>query len=78
MNSDMNEITEAMPVVPETKKSYTLKVMFGPMFGCELNLPADDYFIIINQSIAIDDAGSAAISSGEHAAAYTHNTLYIP
>lgn len=78
MNSDMNEITEAMPVVPETKKSYTLKVLFGPMFGCELNLPADDYFIIINQGIAIDDAGSAAISSGEHAAAYTHNTLYIP
>lgn len=78
MNSDMNEITEAMPVVPETKKSYTLKVLFGPMFGCELNLPADDYFIIINQCIAIDDTGSTAISSGEHAAAYTYNTLYIP
>lgn len=78
MNSDMNEITEAMPVVPEIKKSYTLKVLFGPMFGCELNLPADDYFIIINQSIGIDCASNAVISSGEHAAAYTHNTLYIP
>ncbi len=74
----MNKITEAMPVVPEIKKSYTLKVLFGPMFGCELNLPADDYFILINQSIAVDGASDAVISSGEHAAAYTHNTLYIP
>lgn len=78
MNSDMNEITEAMPVVPETKKSYTLKVLFGPMFGCELNLPADDYFVIVNQSVAIDDASHSTITSSDHAAAYAQNTLYIP
>lgn len=78
MNSKMNEITKAMPTVPETKKSYTMKVLFGPMFGCELNLPEDDYFIIISQGIALDDAGETVISSGEHAAAYTYNTLYIP
>lgn len=79
MNSDMdmNEVTEMMPV-PETKQSYTLKVLFGPMFGCELHLPADDYFLIINPGPAITDKRNASVTASEHAAAYAQNTLYIP
>lgn len=77
MNSDMNEITDDMPE-PEAQKKFTLKVLFGPMFGCELHLPADDYFLIINPGLAIQDSTSTPITAGEHAAAYTQNTLYLP
>lgn len=79
MNSDMdiNEVTETMPV-PEIKRSYTLKVLFGPMFGCELHLPADDYFLIISLSPSIMDKHNGSVTLSEHAAAYTQSTLYIP
>lgn len=77
MNSDINELTDDMPE-PEAQKKFTLKVLFGPMFGCELHLPADDYFLIINPGLALQDGSAATISPGEHAAAYTQNTLYLP
>ncbi|AHM72781.2 PrgH/EprH family type III secretion apparatus protein [Yersinia hibernica] len=77
MNSDMNKITDEMPA-PEAQKKFTLKVLFGPMFGCELHLPADDYFLIINPGLALQDTSAASISAGDHAVTYTQNTLYLP
>jgi|SRR5471030_253974 len=77
MNSDMNEISDDMPAT-EAQKKFTLKVLFGPMFGCELHLPADDYFLIINPGPALQDTTATQASAGEHAAAYTQNTLYLP
>ncbi len=77
MKSDMNELHDDRPV-PEAQKKFTLKVLFGPMFGCELHLPADDYFLIINPGLALQDDTTAMMSPGDHAAAYTHNTLYLP
>lgn len=77
MNSVTNDITDDMPA-PEAQKKFTLKVLFGPMFGCELHLPADDYFLIINPGPALQDTSAAPMTTGEHAAAYTQNTLYLP
>lgn len=77
MNSDMKELNDYIPI-PEALKKFTLKVLFGPMFGCELHLPADDYFLIINPGSAPQDNATTTMSPGEHAAAYTHNTLYLP
>lgn len=77
MNSDMNELNDDTPV-PEALKKFTLKVLFGPMFGCELHLPADDYFLIINPGPALQDNARGTISPGEHAAAYAQNMLYLP
>nr|AJW29719.1 type III secretion system protein [Pantoea ananatis] len=77
MNIDMNELHNDMPA-PEAQKKFTLKVLFGPMFGCELHLPADDYFLIINPGLALQDNATAMMSFGDHAAAYTQNTLYLP
>ncbi len=77
MNSDMNEITDNMPA-SEAQQKFTLKVLFGPMFGCELHLPADDYFLIINPGPALQDTSNTLTSVGEHAASFTQNTLYLP
>lgn len=55
-----------------------MKVLFGPMFGCELHLPADDYFLIINPGLALLDKTTELESEHEHAACYAKNTLYIP
>lgn len=77
MNSDMNESNDDMPV-PEAQKKFTLKVLFGPMFGCELHLPADDYFLIINQGLAPQDNVAVTMTPRDHAATYTLNTLYLP
>lgn len=60
------------------QQNYTLKILFGPMFGCELHLPADDYFLIINAGLALQDKTAVQTSSQEHAAYYMQNTLYIP
>lgn len=62
----------------ENQHSYTMKLLFGPMFGCELHLPAVDYFIIINPGQALLDNAVTLASSQGHAAHYTYNTLYIP
>lgn len=61
-----------------TPQNYTMKILFGPMFGSELHLPADDYFLIINPGLAPQDQAAVHTSSQEHAAHYTQNTLYIP
>lgn len=55
-----------------------MKVLFGPMFGCELHLPANDYFLIINPALALLDKNTELASDHEHAACYTASTLYIP
>ena len=62
----------------EIMKHYSLKILFGPMFGCELSLPADDYFLIINPGLALLDKNAKLESDRDHAAHYTINTLYIP
>ncbi|EPK0104376.1 PrgH/EprH family type III secretion apparatus protein [Klebsiella aerogenes] len=76
MNSDTHEVTDSMPVAMQ-QKQYTLKVLFGPMFGCELHLPANDYFLIINPGPELQDSRTEH-DADNHAAAYTHNTLYLP
>ncbi|WP_168386290.1 PrgH/EprH family type III secretion apparatus protein [Erwinia amylovora] len=48
---------------------FTLKILFGPMFGCELQLTSEDYFIIIDPESALGSADSAH---------YAPSTLYIP
>lgn len=73
----MTEITEDMPAT-EAEKKFTLKVLFGHMFGCELHLPADDYFLIINPGIALLETSTSPLSGANHAATYTHHTLYLP
>lgn len=74
MNSELND---NMPVA-EAQKKFTLKVLFGPMFGCELNLPADDYFLVIQPGLPPHNNAIATLSPEEHAAAYTQNMLYLP
>lgn len=73
----MNEYTDDVSVSKAHKK-FTMKVLFGPMFGCELHLPADDYFLIIGSGLAFQDTSSAHIVPEEHAATYTLNTLFLP
>jgi len=61
-----------------TKQNYTLKILFGPMYGCELVLPAADYFLIVNPSSELLDRGMERKNFHEHAVHYAQNTLYIP
>lgn len=76
MNSDICRIAEAT-LTAEAQNKYIMKILFGPMFGCELHLPADDYFIIVNPGLALQKADSVATSAAEHTAAYMKNTLYL-
>ncbi|WP_299999385.1 PrgH/EprH family type III secretion apparatus protein [uncultured Cedecea sp.] len=62
----------------ELTKNYSLKILFGPMFGCELNLPENDYFLIINPASSLQNKSSEFTLDSEHATSYTANTLYIP
>ncbi|SFN66243.1 type III secretion system protein PrgH/EprH [Izhakiella capsodis] len=75
----MNEINDTKPI-PDEPKAYTLKILFGPMFGCELHLPVGDYFLIITPALTLQDVDADNMLNfvGEHAVSYTHNTLYIP
>ncbi|XTZ39293.1 PrgH/EprH family type III secretion apparatus protein [Salmonella enterica] len=77
MNSNEKEAISAM-MQKNTEQNYTMKVLFGPMFGCELLLPADDYFLIIDPKHALVDKTAELSSAQEHAAHYAQNTLYIP
>jgi len=61
-----------------SKQNYTLKILFGPMYGCELVLPAADYFLIIKPSSSLIDKGIEKNNFNEHAVHYAKNTLYIP
>lgn len=79
MSGNMNKYnTDDISSEPEEHKKFTMKVLFGPMFGCELHLPASEYFLIIGQGLAFQEASSTILTSGEHAATYTQNTLFIP
>lgn len=74
--TDKNSIADTKPV-----ECFTLKIFFGPMFGCELHLPADNYFIIIHNNL-VPDTGKQHFPgdnlSSDHAAEYALKTLYIP
>ncbi|QUG74581.1 PrgH/EprH family type III secretion apparatus protein [Erwinia sp. E602] len=59
-------------------QNYTLKLLFGPMVGCELLLPAEDYFLLINPGSALKVEDETLTPAQQHAAHYTLNTLYIP
>lgn len=59
-------------------KTFTLKILFGPMFGCELSLPADDYFILIQPALAGSASDWDTRKKLEHTAAFVHSTLYFP
>ncbi|WP_240987353.1 PrgH/EprH family type III secretion apparatus protein [Erwinia piriflorinigrans] len=58
--------------------NFTLKILFGPMFGCELHLIAEDYFLIINSKKSLFPANAEVSLEHVHSAHYTYNTLYIP
>lgn len=62
----------------QTKINFTLKILFGPMYGSELHLIAEDYFIIINSGSVFTKMKSESIPAQDHPVNYTHNTLYIP
>ncbi|MGN7915541.1 PrgH/EprH family type III secretion apparatus protein [Enterobacter sp. 22466] len=61
--------------------SYTLKIMFGPMYGSELYLPAEDYLLVIasNKDLMIDASSDPDGSEKkQHVCSYVQNTLFIP
>lgn len=62
----------------ESTKNHSLKILFGPMFGCELHLPANDYFLIVNPASRLQDKTSELVTDSEHAVYYAENTLFIP
>ncbi|GLY60823.1 type III secretion system needle complex protein PrgH [Pectobacterium carotovorum subsp. carotovorum] len=66
------------PMNDEPLHYFTIKLLFGSMFGCELNVVAGDYFLLINPSSTLQDENSGISSVQEHAVHYTLNTLYIP
>ncbi|MCX8958721.1 PrgH/EprH family type III secretion apparatus protein [Erwinia psidii] len=77
MNNEPEE--ESVIVSPEgQQQNYALKILFGPMLGCELHLPADDYFLIIDPGLALKDTAHTVSSAQQHAAYYAQSTLYIP
>lgn len=65
-------------MINEVFNNYSLKILFGPMFGCDLHLPDNDYFLIINSALNLQDTSSPAIPNSEHAASFAASTLYIP
>lgn len=77
MNNQMKEKIDDIPQ-SDLIDNFTIKLLFGPMFGCELNITAADYFLIVNPSSALQDETAAISSVQEHAIHYTLNTLYIP
>ncbi|CCG86222.1 PrgH/EprH family type III secretion apparatus protein [Erwinia piriflorinigrans] len=77
----MNTMPEEMPdtfMPDKIQPNYSLKILFGPMYGCELHLTADDYFLLINPALSLQDKTIPLESSHHHAAHYSINTLYIP
>ncbi|AUX72530.1 PrgH/EprH family type III secretion apparatus protein [Erwinia pyrifoliae] len=58
--------------------NFTLKILFGPMFGCELHLTSEDYFIIIDSESSIRHKNPESALASVHSAHYASNTLYIP
>lgn len=62
----------------ELTKNYSLKVLFGPMYGCELHLPENNYFLIVNPASGLQNTASESVTDNEHAVHYAENTLFIP
>lgn len=60
------------------RETFTLKILFGPMFGCELNLPADDYFFNIHPQIKQNHIGGDMQEGVTNMASFACKTLYIP
>lgn len=77
MNSNMEKRTNNN-LQDISVQNFTLKVLFGPLFGCELHLTANDYFLIIGSGRDIRGSNTMLTAEHEHAACYTKNTLYIP
>ncbi|QQG29064.1 PrgH/EprH family type III secretion apparatus protein [Pectobacterium carotovorum] len=79
MKEKVDEIPlDETPTSDNPLNNFTIKLLFGPMFGCELNVTAGDYFLIINPSSTLQDETAGISSVQEHAVHYTLNTLYIP
>ncbi|MBG6247214.1 MULTISPECIES: PrgH/EprH family type III secretion apparatus protein [Symbiopectobacterium] len=60
------------------RETFTLKILFGPMFGCELNLPADNYFFNIHPQIKQSNTGDDIHEGVTNMASFACKTLYIP
>ena len=60
------------------KENFILKILFGPMFGCELCLPADDYFFSIHPGIKQHNICESLQEEIFNTASFACNTLYIP
>ncbi|WP_440862859.1 PrgH/EprH family type III secretion apparatus protein [Symbiopectobacterium purcellii] len=60
------------------RETFTLKILFGPMFGCELNLPADNYFFNIHPPIKPSNTGGDIQEGVANMASFACKTLYIP
>lgn len=74
MNRDMNELIDDVPK-KENQPQFTLKVLFGPLFGCELNLLADDYFLIINPGLSQPDTSTI---EEDNTVYHSKKILYLP
>ncbi|MFT8211961.1 MAG: PrgH/EprH family type III secretion apparatus protein [Symbiopectobacterium sp.] len=59
-------------------EQFTLKILFSPMFGCELSLPADDYFFNIHPGINQHNVSIDTQEEVANMASFTCKTLYIP
>lgn len=80
MNNENKSESHAEISDQKKHKNYILKILFGPMYGCELQLPADDYFLIINSSSQLldDSCSQDSHKTNSHAISYALNSLYIP
>lgn len=58
-------------------EAYTLKILFGPLYGCELHLPANDYFLATGSKRTFENVNESSESS-DSVASYTKNMLHIP
>lgn len=59
--------------------NYTLKILFGPMYGCDLTLPADNYFIHYDENDIVSFGTTAPLTESIHAGECSDNImLYIP
>ncbi|OWY74554.1 PrgH/EprH family type III secretion apparatus protein [Pantoea sp. AMG 501] len=77
MSDDANK-NEALVIKEENNQEFSLKLLFGPMSGCELHLPANDYLLVIDSSASLQNKEGETISVEDHALHYALNTLYIP
>lgn len=60
------------------RETFTLKILFGPMFGCELDLPVDNYFFNIYPPIKQNNPGSDMQEGVANMPSFACKALYIP